>query len=143
VVSGLVSEFLEEKKRENEELARIDAPKKKRPLASLVMAVLCAVIWFAPTPQGPPDPLFDAASTGQAARRGLQLLASSVVDYHTRHGRLPRSLVEAGIDDSVMYVASSATFSLSVTYGGSTYSHSTSMDTLLTPPATPAEGVPR
>lgn len=130
VVQGLVSEFLDEKKKADAEAARAAAPKRKSRVARVIAVVLCATVWLAPVPEGSADPFADPVATGNAARAGLGLLASQVVDYQRVHGRLPRSLAEAGIEDSVSYLAAGGSFTLSVALAGMTFSHSTTMDTL-------------
>ncbi|MGQ0766019.1 MAG: hypothetical protein ACT4OZ_10165 [Gemmatimonadota bacterium] len=129
-MKGLVSEFLIEKKKADDEAARAAAPRKKSPVGGVIATVLCATVWLAPVPEGSVDPFTDPVATGNAARAGLGLLASQVVDYQRSHGRLPRSLAEAGIEDSVSYLAAGRSFTLSVALAGTTFSHSTTMDTL-------------
>jgi hypothetical protein len=140
IVTGLVSEFLHEKKQEEAEAAKAAAPRRKRPIALAFMVVLCGAVWFAPVPPGMPDPFADVTATTPAVNRGLEMLSARVVDFHRTKGRLPRTLAEAGITDSVMYVAGATTFSISMEVGGLSYSKATSMDTIRFAPESVSSG---
>lgn len=96
---ALVAEFLEEKAREGPSSNGAGKLAHGRAIAIGVMSLVCAASWLAPYPTGATttgtDPIVEAAS----ARLSLFLSGAKVQEYKRRHGRLPSSLLEAGVSD--------------------------------------------
>ena len=126
-VAALVTEIVEEARRNAEE----PAPSKSRVIPSYVAAglvfALCAWAWVAPPawlvpqPVAPPSRDYREAST----RVALALHAQRVEAFRASHGYLPRSKQEVGIaSDQIVYQANdSLTFQLSAIVDGETVTY--------------------
>ena len=126
-VAALVTEIVEEARRNAEE----PAPSKSRVIPSYVAAglvfALCAWAWVAPpawlVPQPVPAPSRDYREA--STRVALALHAQRVEAFRASHGYLPRSKQEVGIaSDQIVYQANdSLTFQLSAIVDGETVTY--------------------
>jgi hypothetical protein len=120
-VAALVTEIVEEARRNAEE----PAPSKSRIIPSYVAAglvfALCAWAWLVPQPVAAPSRDYREAST----RVALALHAQRVEAFRASHGYLPRSKQEVGIaSDQIVYQANdSLTFQLSAIVDGETVTY--------------------
>lgn len=106
LVQSLVSEFMSEQRKEQEAERAVLVAKEKKRVPTLVLASLCCLAaWVAPFPR----PAFEAeappvAYTVASARITLNLAASRVRAFKAQHGRLPETLLSAGITDpAILY----------------------------------------
>ena len=126
-VAALVTEIVEEARRNAEE----PAPSKSRVIPSYVAAglvfALCAWAWVAPPAWLVPQPVAASSRDYRAAstRVALALHAQRVEAFRASHGYLPRSKQEVGIaSDQIVYQANdSLTFQLSAIVDGETVTY--------------------
>lgn len=119
----MVDQFLEEERREVEASAPVPSSRAMRHTLVAVLSLVCLTVWFAPYPtlvskSDGAQAARDLAEIEEAsARARLYFAAQSVEHFRVTHGRLPRSLSEAGVarDSSIEYRPSvDSIFSLSV-----------------------------
>ena len=99
--SALVAAFLEEKRRDSPGDVGPASSGRGRAFILAAVAVICAAAWLVPYPtvdDGAVDPRLESAS----ARMNVFLAATKVQEFRVRHARLPASLAEAGVHDSVL-----------------------------------------
>lgn len=126
-VAALVTEIVEEARRNAEE----PAPSKSRVIPSYVAAglvfALCAWAWVAPPAWLVPQPVAAPSRDYREAstRVALALHAQRVEAFRASHGYLPRSKQEVGIaSDQIVYQANdSLTFQLSAIVDGATVTY--------------------
>ena len=126
-VAALVTEIVEEARRNAEE----PAPSKSRIIPSYVAAglvfALCAWAWVAPPAWLVPQPVAAPSRDYREAstRVALALHAQRVEAFRASHGYLPRSKQEVGIaSDQIVYQANdSLTFQLSAIVDGATVTY--------------------
>ena len=126
-VAALVTEIVEEARRNAEE----PAPSKSRVIPSYVAAglvfALCAWAWVAPPAWLVPQPVAAPSREYREAstRVALALHAQRVEAFRASHGYLPRSKQEVGIaSDQIVYQANdSLTFQLSANVDGETVTY--------------------
>ena len=126
-VAALVTEIVEEARRNAEE----PAPSKSRVIPSYVAAglvfALCAWVWVAPPAWLVPQPVAAPSRDYREAstRVALALHAQRVEAFRASHGYLPRSKQEVGIaSDQIVYQANdSLTFQLSAIVDGETVTY--------------------
>ena len=126
-VAALVTEIVEEARRNAEE----PAPSKSRIFPSYVAAglvfALCAWAWVAPPAWLVPQPVAAPSRDYREAstRVALALHAQRVEAFRASHGYLPRSKQEVGIaSDQIVYQANdSLTFQLSAIVDGETVTY--------------------
>ena len=126
-VAALVTEIVEEARRNAEE----PAPSKSRIIPSYVAAglvfALCAWAWVAPPAWLVPQPVAAPSREYREAstRVALALHAQRVEAFRASHGYLPRSKQEVGIaSDQIVYQANdSLTFQLSAIVDGETVTY--------------------
>ena len=126
-VAALVTEIVEEARRNAEE----PAPSKSRVIPSYVAAglvfALCAWAWVAPPAWLVPQPVAAPSREYREAstRVALALHAQRVEAFRASHGYLPRSKQEVGIaSDQIVYQANdSLTFQLSAIVDGATVTY--------------------
>ena len=126
-VAALVTEIVEEARRNAEE----PAPSKSRVIPSYVAAglvfALCAWAWVAPPAWLVPQPVAAPSRDYREAstRVALALHAQRVEAFRASHGYLPRSKQEVGIaSDQIVYQANdSLTFQLSAIVDGETVTY--------------------
>jgi hypothetical protein len=128
-VAALVTEIVEEARRNAEE----PAPSKSRVIPSYVAAglvfALCAWAWVAPPAWLVPRPIAAPSRNYREAstRVALALHAQRVEAFRSSHGYLPRSKQEVGIaSDQIVYQASDSLFQLSASVDGETVSYKSS-----------------
>ena len=129
-VAALVTEIVEEARRNAEE----PAPSKSRVIPSYVAAglvfALCAWAWVAPPAWLVPRPIAAPSRNYREAstRVALALHAQRVEAFRSSRGYLPRSKQEVGIDsDQIVYVVTdSLTFQLSARVDGETITYRSS-----------------
>lgn len=134
-VQALVAEFLQEKRREIEEEAKFTDKRSKRHLVVAALSFVCLAAWLAPYPSPSsyirPDPKVELAS----GRMTLFLAAQSVTHFRATRGRLPITLVEAGVEGAkIVYtpgVEGSFTLSTHVRDQGITYDSSAPLHSIL------------
>jgi hypothetical protein len=129
-VAALVTEIMEEARKNAEEPA---APRSRvipSYLAAAVVFGLCAWAWFAPPPWLLPKPVAAPSHAYREAsvRVALALHAQRIEAYVASHGRLPRTKQEVGIasdqidyerTDSLSFELSSRVDGMPVTYRSS------------------------
>jgi hypothetical protein len=97
-VDALVGEYLAEKRREDTAARRALGSKQRWSILTSVLVVLCVAAWIAPSfvqPAGaPPSP----ARVEAGARMSLFLASERIRAFHRKHGRLPGTLSDAGVD---------------------------------------------
>ena len=105
-VAAMVSEIMEEARRNAEEAAPRPSRRTSSTVAAVLVCALCAWAWLAPPtwlvprPPAPPSREYREAST----RVALALHAQRIEAYRAAHGRLPRTKQEVGIaSDHVSY----------------------------------------
>ena len=126
-VAALVTEIVEEARRNAEE----PAPSKSRVIPSYVAAglvfALCAWAWVAPPAWLVPRPIAAPSRNYREAstRVALALHAQRVEAFRSSHGYLPRSKQDVGIaSDQIVYQANdSLTFQLSAIVDGETVTY--------------------
>jgi hypothetical protein len=126
-VAALVTEIVEEARRNAEE----PAPSESRIIPSYVAAglvfALCAWAWVAPPAWLVPQPVAAPSRDYREAstRVALALHAQRVEAFRASHGYLPRSKQEVGIaSDQIVYQANdSLTFQLSAIVDGETVTY--------------------
>ena len=129
-VAALVTEIVEEARRNAEE----PAPSKSRVIPSYVAAglvfALCAWAWVAPPAWLVPRPIAAPSRNYREAstRVALALHAQRVEAFRSSHGYLPRSKQEVGItSDQIVYVVTdSLAFQLSARVDGETITYRSS-----------------
>jgi hypothetical protein len=128
-VAALVTEIVEEARRNAEE----PAPSKSRVIPSYVAAglvfALCAWAWVAPPAWLVPRPIAAPSRNYREAstRVALALHAQRVEAFRSSHGYLPRSKQEVGIaSDQIVYEVSDSLFQLSASVDGETVSYKSS-----------------
>ncbi len=127
-VQSLVEEFLAEKRKELAEETAVQERPARRGGVIAVLAVVCAAAWLAPYPESsgyvPPDPKVERAS----GRLILFLAAQSVTHFRATQGRLPTTLLEAGVDryDIKYFPATEGSFTLSTKVLDQTYTYDSS-----------------
>lgn len=135
LVQSLVSEFVEEKRRERQ-LEQRDRSPVRRLVAPALAAVACLSAWVAPVPKAggdvqPPS----ARHTMASARVTLVLAARRLESFRAQYRRLPTTLDDAGIfERSLSYrTAVGETFVLRLPVGGSylTFDSGTAPATIL------------
>jgi hypothetical protein len=105
-MARLVSSFassLEKKQREATDLAKTVTPGNGRLIMNVILGVICATAWVAPYPTfggAAPDPVREARD----AQVVVTLAAGQIMQFRQEHGRFPTSLVEVGIEDSLLFV---------------------------------------
>ena len=96
-VAELVGEFYEERAREKATRKERISKKARRRIASASLLALGAFVWFVPVSRADDGPL-QSAEREQAGRKVQTMLAATRIrDFRARHGRLPRTLAEAGV----------------------------------------------
>lgn len=126
-VAALVTEIVEEARRNAEE----PAPSKSRVIPSYVAAglvfALCAWAWVAPPAWLVPQPVAAPSRDYREAstRVALALHAQRIEAFRVSHGRLPRTKQEVGIaSDQVTYdISDSLSFELSAAVDGQPVSY--------------------
>ena len=105
-VAAMVSEIMEEARKNAEEASPAPSRRISSALAAVVVMALCVWAWIAPPtwlvppPVAPPTREYREAST----RVALALHAQRIEAYRASHGRLPRTKQEVGIvSDQVTY----------------------------------------
>lgn len=134
-VQALVAEFLQEKRREIEEEAKVTKWRSARYLVVAGLSLVCLAAWLAPYPSPSaylrPDPKVELAS----GRMTLFLAAQSVTHFRATRGRLPITLVEAGVEGAkIVYnpgTEGSFTLSTHVRDQGITYDSSAPLQSIL------------
>jgi hypothetical protein len=129
-VAALVTEIMEEVRKNAEE----PAPSRSRGIVSYVAAgvvfALCAWAWIAPPSWLVPRPVTAPSREYReaSARVALALHAQRIDAYRASHGRLPRTKQEVGIaSDQIVYDRSdSVTFELTSTVDGQSVSYKSS-----------------
>lgn len=101
-VQALVSEFIQDKRREVEAEAKARSSGMGRHILVGLLAAVCIAAWIAPYPAAtapaPVDPKVERASS----RMTLFLAAQSVTHFRAVRGRLPTSLAEAGVESALI-----------------------------------------
>ena len=97
-IAALVGEYLDQKKRETKENSLVAAPRRIRKALTVVAIVTCAIVWILPSLVKPQVELPSPARVDASARMTLFLAAERVRTYQRTHGRLPATLVQAGVD---------------------------------------------
>jgi hypothetical protein len=105
-VAAMVSEIMEEARKNAEEAAPPPSRRVSSVAAALIVMALCAWAWVAPPSWLVPPPV--AAPTREyreaSTRVALALHAQRIEAYRSSHGRLPRTKQEVGIvSDQVIY----------------------------------------
>lgn len=134
-VQALVAEFLQEKRREIEEEAKVTNKRSNRYLVVGALTFVCLAAWLAPYPSPStytrPDLKVELAS----GRMTLFLAAQSVTHFRATRGRLPITLVEAGVEGAkIVYnpgIEGSFTLSTHVRDQGITYDSSAPLQSIL------------
>jgi hypothetical protein len=102
-VRGIVEEFLEAKQRESAPKPARMRPEVLRRWLYVILAFGCAVVWLAPLPVPEPATIVRTPERVQAEAKVLLVLAAGRVrDYEKRHGKLPQTLRQAGVDIPAM-----------------------------------------
>jgi hypothetical protein len=97
-VRGIVQEFLEAKQRESAPKTSRLRPEVMRRWLYVILVAGCAVVWLAPVPVPAPVTIERSAERVQAEARVLLVLAAwRIREYETRHGKLPKTLQQAGV----------------------------------------------
>jgi hypothetical protein len=119
-VHALVGEFFEHKQREAQELALAEAPRRGRKLLASVAFVVCAAAWILPSLYPPPQPPVSPQRLDASARMTLFLASERVRAFERVHQRLPRTLVEAGVDTTGIsfWRSTSSGFEIGTTVNG-------------------------
>lgn len=119
-VRGIVEEFLEAKQRELAPTPARIRPEALRRWLYVILAFGCAVVWFAPMPVPEPAKVVRSPERVQAEARALLVLAAGRVrEYEQRHGKLPRTLQQAGVSfPGMQYRLSAPGFELSTQANG-------------------------
>lgn len=120
-VGAILQEFQEEKIRElNEERTRSRPKKNQNGVKLAIMTVACLTVWVGPefmaeSPTRPSEEVLTRGTKSSLFLDGLQLQA-----YRDKQGQLPRSLADAGIDDTAVtyYRTSDSTFRLTTSLNG-------------------------
>lgn len=122
---ALVKEFLHEKREEKAGLAAMEHKRKTSHVKKqVILGVVCAAAWLVPLPQ-PTPPVVPSEAPLNSAKVQVLFAASKLHSYTMRHGTLPQSLAEAGVDDSLEYLRVSDTqFALRSPFPGVQYDSS-------------------
>lgn len=134
-VQALVAEFLQERRREFDEEAKVRNKRSGRYVLIAGLSLVCLAAWLAPYPAPSsyvnPDPKTELAS----GRMSLFLAAQSVTHFRATRGRLPITLVEAGVEGAkIVYnpgIGGSFTLSTHVREQGITYDSSAPLQSIL------------
>jgi hypothetical protein len=94
----LVGEYLDQKKRETTESSLAEAPQRVRTVLLIVGLITCAIVWILPSLVKSEPELPSPERVEASARMTVFLASERVRTYQRIHGRLPVSLVEAGVD---------------------------------------------
>ena len=121
-VQALVGEFIESKQRERRESALADAPQRVRKILAVVAFCSCALVWMLPSLYRPASETQSAEREEAGVRMTLFLASERVRSFQSKHGHLPNTLFEAGVDSVglIYQVSNGAAFDLSMDARGKT-----------------------
>ena len=97
-VGAIVGEFVQEKKKEQQEEKARMAKRKRSPFVVPLLGVICLAIWIAPSLMPPREQPVSPATLEQGARLTLYLASLRVRGYLDANKRLPADLMQAGVD---------------------------------------------
>lgn len=126
-VRGLVTDFLVEKRQEESAQAAPPNPQRTRTVLTIVLGLVCLASWIAPYPTSNPVEEGSPETRALHSRAALALAAGQIEEYATIHGRLPRRLTDAGVEDSMQFTPRpSLQFRLKSQAGGDTLTYDSS-----------------
>ena len=94
----MVGEYLDQKKRESKQTSVVEAPRRIGSVLTVVGVITCAFVWILPSVVRPPVEVPSPQRLEASARMTLFLAAERVRVYQRTNGRLPATLVQAGVD---------------------------------------------
>jgi hypothetical protein len=103
-VGSLVQEFYEERGKEAAEAKAAARPRHNRPLFTILVAVLCVIVWALPYMVEITPPPVSEQVIEDGTRVTMYLASLDVSRFRAANGRLPTVLSEAGVDhDGLAY----------------------------------------